>query len=367
MDAKADQNSVRARKVENVRRGTEDFACEPILCVYTYNPPFYAIYRTATRVMVHFADDPAIAAEQRKRIARLAPLRGQISGLIDGWHSAKAWFRNVWSKVEEADDGKHPNSVRSEHRLRKRADRYDRRSADAIGLALEGDIDTAMALLAEIKNDIIGERTAIARIGYLLVAVFITAIVLLALSIALWEDVPEHLGAVWIGIFAGTFGALFSIALGLKSRTVLIDLQNRMNIFDASLRMLIGAMSGGILICLMLSGLVDNLVKVEALQPGGRDYAPLLIFMVGFLGGFFERLVPDLLKQTNLGTTEATGAAGGTAAAAGAPVGGNADGTSGSSDPETRRSGGNAPPPSAPATRRLQTSSGATTPPGSAG
>ena len=56
-------------------------------------------------------------------------------------------------------------------------------------------------------------------------------------------------------------------------------------------------------------------VKVETLQPPHGGYEPLLVFMIGFLGGFFERLVPDLLNQTNLGTREATPEGAGTAAA----------------------------------------------------
>ena len=306
----------RTQRVADVRVGKIDFACDPIECLYTYNPPHYAIYRTAKRVMVHFSDNPQEAAEQRRRIAPLAPLRGQISGLIDGWHSARAGFLRLAAAGEQDVKRREETQQKAKHYLRKRADRYDRRVADAIALALEGSGDTAMALLAEIKNDIISERTSIARIGYFFAALALATVIWL---VVIWftglVEEPRLIPVLGLAVIGGTLGAMYSIVIGIRGRTILINLQDRTNWFDAALRVTVGAVSGAMIICLLLSGFVENLVHMDRIRP--QSYQPLSVFMIGFLGGFFERLVPDLLTQTSLGTTERRTLASGTAATIG--------------------------------------------------
>src|SRR4249920_3911932 len=88
-----------------------DAAGVRITSVYVRQAPHYAIYRTDERVMVHFADAEAEAKRQSATLAPLNPLRGDINGLIDGWRSSK------------------------KARLQARAKRYDRRVADALGMA----------------------------------------------------------------------------------------------------------------------------------------------------------------------------------------------------------------------------------------
>lgn len=305
-----------------------DFAGNLVTCLYAFVPPRYAVYRTQARVMVHFADMPAEAAAQRQRIACLTPLRGQISNLINGWHTAADRWWVPWSKVNP---------------LRKKGMRYDRRTADAIILALDNAqptaISTATSLLAEIKNDIISERTSMARSDYLRFALLLVGLLMGFAGIAAQDFVQQRLQlpelvAVWTAVGGGALGAFFSIAIGLKSRTVLIDLQNRDNHADALLRMLIGAIAGGMLLCLLVSGLISSVIDVNQMTPGSgqggvrqgeagkagaSQYKPLLVFVIGFLAGFFERLVPDLLSQTNLGTKEESAGTAATAPPPGRP------------------------------------------------
>jgi hypothetical protein len=314
-------------KVEDIRPAQLDFAGQKILCVYTYNPPDYAVYRTPARVVVQFADDKATAREQRTRLSPLTPLRGQINALIDGWHTSGQPAAAGQSAGDPAPSWRRfvsPSSlpwVKSKHRSnRKRADHYDRRVADAITTALENDVPTALALLADVKNDIISERTSIARTNYMITAFLLSAFILLLMS---WlahghlERVVQFIpprGAIWTAISGGTVGAFFSIAIGLKGRQLVIDLQNRDNRADAILRVLIGAMSGGLLLCLLLSRLVQiSGIRVTSVPAGGAGSAQsdVLVFVVGFFAGFFERLVPDLLSKTSLGTKEGEGTSAG--------------------------------------------------------
>lgn len=344
-------------KVEDIKPGGTDFAGNLILKIYAYNPPDYAVYRTCERVVVEFADDKQAARDQRTRIAPLTLLRGQVNALIDGWHTSGT-RRAVADSGEQAavgdDVGKPwqlPWSAGRHQRNRARAAHYDRRVADAIVTALEEDPANGNAILSDIKDDIIAERRTIARGEYFGWALLLTIATTLVLALLahhrldiLYRFDPPRL-PVWIGMFGGTVGAFFSVAIGLKGKDLAIDLQGRENTIDAVLRILVGTLSGGVLICLLFSKLV-SIAGIHVVPGGagggggvGGSGAEMLVFVLGFFAGFFERLVPDLLQKTNLGT-EAKRVAGGGAAAPVTPL------------PPTPPGPGSAPAPSQPPSAR---------------
>jgi hypothetical protein len=245
--------------------------------LYARKPPVYGVYRTDRSVMVHYADDDAAANAQRADLARLNPLRGQINGLVEGWRSSP----------ENSPAGA-------------RAARYDRRVGDALIVAFEGDTDTAQQLLTDIKQDILNERTGAGRAEYLATALGTGLVVLLFILIV--TSIGNYQGtslALWRAAAAGAGGAFFSIALGVRSRTVLPDLQRWSNVIDAALRMLIGTISGAVLIGLILSGLVT-------LTLGNAHFGPDLLWInvmiAGFVAGFSERFVPDILEKATVST-----------------------------------------------------------------
>lgn len=268
---------------------------------YARNPPNYAVYRTVERVTVQFADDPAKAADQRKALSQLAPVRGEINGLVDGWRSANMKQRIfIWF------------GWRRGPKLRDRAKRYDRQSADALIVALEGDVAGAEALLKSIRDDAKGERVGWARFEYLLTAFFAASVItLIAVGVA-YFDKPElcsfgrmlcfqHAWDIWRGMMTGAFGGFFSIALAIRGRTVLTDLFRTSNLMDAALRVVIGAIAGGVLVALVDAGFVQFHLGDSSID----KYGAIHIFIVGFVAGFAERLVPDLLSQATVKTGEA--------------------------------------------------------------
>jgi hypothetical protein len=310
----------RALTVVEVEEGGLDQAGDPILKVYTYNPPDYAIYRTRDRLIVQYSEKPDLRVQQRARVTPLAPMRGQINGLIDGWRSA-----DDDEPVDAAEGGSgglfHWWRQRGKREQFRKVCRYDRRVADAIITALEDEksLELAQTLLAQVKNDLISERTAIARGQYvtravllLLAMVGITGL-LASGQFDRFHAFAFNLTPAWTALAGGSIGAFFSIITGLKSRDVVIDLQNRENRIDVTLRMVIGAVAGVILYCLFAAGFVTTKlfptseIVYRTPHEVGSAYREFTVFLIGFVAGFSERLVPSLLSKTNFGTPEPAG------------------------------------------------------------
>ncbi|HZF93960.1 MAG TPA: hypothetical protein VEZ20_03710 [Allosphingosinicella sp.] len=271
--------------LEHVKLGGTDRSGYDITCIYALNPPEYAVYGTKIRTSIQYADDPVLAKQQRSAMSVCSPLRGQINGLIDGWRG----------------NGRRSRS----HRVGD----YDRRVADALVMGFEGSLSSTLDLLTEIRNDIVAERRSLAQSDYLLTAVItLAALLMLFLGVRAGIGDTSHANPVWnaalTGASGGTLGAFFSIAVGMRSRTVLVDIQKWDNRRDAILRVLVGTIGGAVLICMLLTGLVT--VLGLSLTEGPGDGA-LKALVIGFLAGFSERAVPDILAKASLATDAATG------------------------------------------------------------
>jgi hypothetical protein len=269
--------------IDKIRVNALDASGNTVLCIYAKKTPEYAVYHDPARVMVQFADNPSHARDQRASLSQLNALRGQISGLIDGWHES-----------EDAEKAA-------------RAKRYDRRVADAIITGFERRIPDALALLTEIRDDIIAERKSIAQTDYLVVAAIAGVLLLSATGIfgALGsiDGQPAHCGLIWTGAVGGVLGAFFSIATGLRSKSILIDLQRWDNRRDAILRMAVGTIAGGVLLSLLLTNMasISHIDRGSLTATAANAVEPILLaFILGFIGGFSERAVPGLLSRASL-------------------------------------------------------------------
>lgn len=311
--------------LSDLRLGALDEAGYQILDIYARKLPDYVVYRTGQRVAIQYADLRSDAAAQRKMMAALNPLRGEINGLLASWRLSKNLLDRFRSKKRGS-------------MVQRRAERYDRRAADALVVALEGDVANAETLLKQIKQDISDERTAWARLLYLLVAIGVGVAFMLAVGPVTW--LVEHKWIYWSGFplvaddlyqagGAGLIGAFFSIALGIRSRTVLPDLQWVANSMDAALRMLVGLIGAGVLVAMMDAHMVNVTFGFQAsggrappagAQPSGgtpdmpaparpgcfvatcSEQAWLEVVIYGFVAGFSERFVPDLLAKASATT-----------------------------------------------------------------
>ena len=272
-----------AHTVADIVANGTDLAGNEIICVYSKVPPQYAVYLTRNRVAVQYADDTEKADEQRKHMVSLNALRTQIDGLVSGWRMSRM----------------------STYRLKAR--KYDARVAGALVLCLEGDGETPRTTLSEIREDILAERTSWGRFEYL-IAASLAAIAAIVLFFCIQRQLlPFKLpsGDLWLATRAGTVGAFFSIALAIRGRTVLTNLRRRDNVADAILRIAIGTIAAGVLLLLMQAGILPKLQIGEG-TVSGETLVWQAVLVVGFLAGFSERLVPDLLaKASNQDSTAA--------------------------------------------------------------
>lgn len=267
-------------KVEDIIRGRRDSTDADILTVYTKVSELYAIYKTAERVMIHFADDPAKGSEQRQALVPLAPLLGEINGLVDGWR------------------------VSVKPKLKAKANSFDRRVADALLLGLQGHTAQAQPLLEEIKSDLLEERTSPARVDYAVVAVGVTLLAVLVACVMTWSmmvpvyNYGEEAELLWLGFGSGAVGALFFTGLRLRTRDLNTDLQPWENRADATARILIGAIAGAVIVALLKSDLIS--IKLGTADiPGSDNLSWVKLAVAGFLGGYSERLVTTVLDRAS--------------------------------------------------------------------
>src|SRR5215471_5973993 len=131
--------------VDDISTEKCDGAGEPITKVYTKAASLYAVYET-DRVKVQYADDMERADQQRKNMAELNELRGQIAGLIDGWQTAKRRRSPLpaWLRTGDAEN----HDAKPDPRVKK----YNSRVAAGLIMCLEGDAKGARSTLQGVQR-----------------------------------------------------------------------------------------------------------------------------------------------------------------------------------------------------------------------
>jgi hypothetical protein len=256
-----------AQTVADIVAGTHDGGGETIDAVY-FKRRNYAIYRRGTppQVVVAYSDDEATADQQVVAISVLLPLRDRLLHLLE----------DLPAKLQE---------------------HYRAAMADALRLGLEKQSVTAQALLAEAIGEAQATQGRRGRLVYLQwagMAVFPALLLILFGGYFVQARTGVHLLVMSVG--AGAIGAVLSIAIAIRARTVAIEGDWKSNAVDAAVRIGIGMISASVLFLLLNSGLISTITAGGvALNGGGMSWQIALI--VGVAAGFLERLVPDLLEK----------------------------------------------------------------------
>jgi|HubBroStandDraft_6_1064221.scaffolds.fasta_scaffold06530_9 hypothetical protein len=290
--------------VRDIKKGATDSAGGLITKVFFKVRCEYAVYQNDGMVIVQFADDPTKADKQRLAMSHLNAVRTQIDGLIDGW--------------------------RKSDQFKEKAATFDARVAAALQYSLEGDADGALTALNGVRNDVLAERISWGRFEYLIAASVFSAfvvgcIIAVAFGVSkIWPKDPLPV-PLCLAVMGGVVGAFFSISLAITNRTVLTNLNRRDNYADAILRITIGLIAAGVLLIQIRAKLVSG-IQIGGQILGGDNPSREAIVMIGFIGGFLERLVPDMLAKVGIADTKIP-----------EPVGGS---TSGNSSPGKPPAGG---------------------------
>jgi hypothetical protein len=239
----------------------------------------FAVYRSTLGVYVHFADCRAREREQRRALLAVAPRVCRLRYLSNQMTRDVVWRRRSGGF-------------------------YDHEVAEAIALALQGTADGADRILAN------GETLAGERLGnenratYFLACLFSALLVIGALWVAGLGTAagdPQFRAYAAAAAF-GAVGAAFSIATGVADLSLAPYQRSAMNSAMGALRVLIGAVAGAMILLICNATIIgEPVVKVlekfteaDTLATlGARNW--VWIAMLGVLGGFAERLVPNLL------------------------------------------------------------------------
>ncbi len=269
----ADGARRRRLSVRDICIGDQDESGERINKVYAARDT-YAIYRSDNEVRVQYADDANLKDVQFQNVTAISAQHYELDYLTRGLGGRKYYLGQI---------------------------------AVALRIAIENGDDAqkicnASAVLCRAIYAASEERGRIGRRLYLRYATLFslaTAAALLATAmvalqfpgVAIFADLPAAAGS-------GALGALLSIAIALRGRTVAPDHDVEANRSDAVLRVVVGTLSGGALILFLTAGLfADFKLGDTTLSEATLANSWRAILTFGFLAGFSERLVPDLLER----------------------------------------------------------------------
>jgi hypothetical protein len=258
--------------LSQIKVGALDKQEQTILQVY-FSGEAYKIYRTRQGVSVHFADCRRREQKQREKylnvLGKLYRLRF-LASQMGRWPYVLRW-------------------------LNKSGGFYDHQIAEAMCLALEGNapeadqiIDDGLALAA---NRLTNEN----RIRYLAACL---AVALVPAALVAWLYLfhlaphPEWFSVLLAGA-TGAIGAAFSITMRVQSLNLHPCEHSVMNYIMGSLRVLTGFTAGILLLLLITHTVLGKAIQALFEPESTVDWQN--ISLVGFLGGFAERLVPSLL------------------------------------------------------------------------
>lgn len=214
------------------------------------------------------SEDPQLLESYQNRAAQIQDLKAQVNRLL----------KEVTNK-----------------------EKYEGAVADGIAMALRNDVTAARRRLEEALEQINNDRYIAARFRYLKYTFLCALPLLVIFGTLIWVAVVFKFegDTLLLAGTAGLLGTIFSIAIAIHARAVGIDTDSRALLTDCFLRMVIGIISGCFLQLLLEAGAFPTISVGDAvISKDGITWR--VIVAVGFIAGFSERLVPNLLQQSRI-------------------------------------------------------------------
>lgn len=257
----------------------------------------YTIYRSRKGVYVQFSDCREVAYKQRARFATIGPKLCEIRYLTSRMGLARiGWRRGVSPNYYDHQIAQ--AMVDTLERSGAQIDADTHGSNTATGQKVSPNMELLSSVLAMAASRVTNEN----RVLYL-VSCFVAGIILTGLATVLSDTVSIAQAYLAAGSF-GALGAVFSIAMRVQRLDLIPCQESFMNSVMGALRVFIGMLSGGILVLLLYTTSIST--GIEKLLSRGMTIdkmvgspltanALMYLAVIGILGGFAERLVPNLL------------------------------------------------------------------------
>jgi hypothetical protein len=246
----------------------------------------YAVYCSDKGIYVHFSDCPEIEKEQRARFSKICPELCELRYLTAQMHGWQPWAP------------RHP-----QHSL------YEHNMAQALMLMMESQEAPAKQIAEQALAMAVRRVTNDNTIRYVRACLILGGFCVAIGALMLWLLAGQAQAARWspyvLGGMFGALGAIFSIVTRLEAFELKPCNESRMNYWMSATRVLIGVMSAIALLLFADTLMTDLLGKLTGTDGAkhvtdiGKDVVLWpAVAVLGFIGGFAERLIPNILRQT---------------------------------------------------------------------
>jgi hypothetical protein len=229
------------------------------------------------QILVQYADDDQgdLSGKQIALVADIIPLRNKLQSLLLTVKNKTAYYVLIAEAFRLGLEQK----------------------PEVAKLTLEGAISDLQNIRGSDRRNLYVKKAlpyAVISAGVLLVS---AALVMAISDPNAFPKVLSPMAHIAIASAAGAIGALLSIAISVRAKTVATEGDDTSVRVDAKLRVLIGVISAGVLYLLLSTGVMSQL-KIGDLNFAAGAIAWQLALLIGFASGFLERLVPDMLEKS---------------------------------------------------------------------
>jgi hypothetical protein len=234
----------------------------------------YAIYSSEKGVYVQFSDRPEEEAAQRNRFTEISPELCELRYLTYE-------MRSRWSFGFGALIGRRPSSL------------FDHNMAQALMLVMEEKVREGKKLAQQALTMAVERVTNDNTVKYFGCCLSFWILSIIIGGIVVRDVVPSQKLIFTVAAMSGATGAVLSLATRLQAFQLRPCHQSSMNYLMGFTRVGIGLIAGPILLLLGSTILSEAIRGLGPMVGEWRGAAVL-----GLIGGFSERLIPNLLRRT---------------------------------------------------------------------